>query len=107
MAWGVAALYLLVAVEVTSLAKKRLPMKVWRRAHLLSFPLWLTATAHFALAGTDTANRAAQWTLVLAVLATLFTAIVRVLSPKPDPRSRATAQRETSASRMAATAGAP
>jgi len=107
VAWGVAALYLLVAVEVTSLAKKRLPMKVWRKAHLLSLPLWVTATAHFALAGTDTANRLAQWALVVAMVATLFTTIVRVLSPKPDRRSGQPAQREMSASRMAATAGAP
>lgn len=126
VAWGIAAMYLLVAVEVTSLAKKRLPMKVWRKAHLLSFPLWLAATAHFALAGTDTANRLVQWTLVIAVVTTLFTVVVRVLSPKPDRRPREPRrgrqpepqpegqpewqpepQPETSASRMAATAGAP
>jgi methionine sulfoxide reductase heme-binding subunit len=99
VAWGVAALYLLAAVEVTSLLKKRLPMKVWRRAHLLSFPLWVVATVHFAAAGTDTGNRLAQWMLAVAAVATLFTIVVRVLSPKP--------QRSTSAPRTAATAGAP
>ena len=104
VAWGVAGLYLLVAVELTSLCKKRLPMKVWRRAHLLSFPLWIVATVHFATAGTEAGNRLAQWLLVAAVLAVLFTTVVRVLSPKPSRPQRAG---DTSASRMAATAGSP
>ena len=107
VAWGITALYLLVAVEATSLARRRLPMKVWRRAHALSLPLWIAATGHFALAGTDVVNRLAQWTLALAMVAVVFTVLVRILSPKPDRRRPGQPEGERSASRIAATAGAP
>jgi DMSO/TMAO reductase YedYZ heme-binding membrane subunit len=53
VALGVLALYLLVAVEATSLAKRRLPRRVWRRVHVLSMPLFVLATMHFVTAGTD------------------------------------------------------
>ena len=52
-AWGVVALYLLAAVELTSLARKRLSRRAWRATHLASFPLFLLATVHAVSAGTD------------------------------------------------------
>ena len=33
VAWGVVAVYLLVAVQATSLARRRLPHRLWRRVH--------------------------------------------------------------------------
>ena len=33
-------MYVLLAVEVTSLARRSLPQRVWRRVHMLAFPLW-------------------------------------------------------------------
>src|SRR5262249_8753796 len=33
VAWGIVAMYLLVAVEVTSLARSRIPKVLWRRVH--------------------------------------------------------------------------
>lgn len=53
IAWGVITMYLLVAVEASSLMRKHLPKRVWKRIHLLSFPLFLTATAHGITAGTE------------------------------------------------------
>src|SRR3954471_13936715 len=53
VAWGVAGLYLLLAVEVTSLARRRLPAKVWRWTHGLSLPLFAISTVHLFTAGTD------------------------------------------------------
>jgi predicted ferric reductase len=53
VAWGVVALYLLAAVEITSLLKSRLPARAWRTTHYLSFPLFVCATAHGVTAGTD------------------------------------------------------
>jgi DMSO/TMAO reductase YedYZ heme-binding membrane subunit len=53
---GVLALWLLAAVEITSLARRRLPQHVWRRIHLLSFGVFLLASAHFIAAGTDVAS---------------------------------------------------
>jgi predicted ferric reductase len=53
VAWGVVGLYLLVAVEVSSLARKHLPNRIWRRLHFLAFPLYAVATLHMVTAGTD------------------------------------------------------
>lgn len=53
VAWGVIALYVLLAVEITSLLRKRLSKRLWRMTHFLSFPLFILATAHGVTAGTD------------------------------------------------------
>jgi predicted ferric reductase len=53
VAFGIVAMYLLVAVEVTSLVRDRLSAKVWRTVHLLSYFLFATATMHMLTAGTD------------------------------------------------------
>jgi len=53
VAWGIAALYLLAAVEITSLLRRSLPNRLWRRVHFASFPLFGVATIHGLTAGTD------------------------------------------------------
>jgi DMSO/TMAO reductase YedYZ heme-binding membrane subunit len=54
VALGIVALYLLVAVELTSLARSHLPPALWREVHLLSYLLFTLATIHAITAGTDT-----------------------------------------------------
>ncbi len=61
VAWGVIALYLLVAVEVSSLLLRRLPRRWWRRIHTTSFGLFITATVHGVYSGSDRSNLLAQW----------------------------------------------
>jgi DMSO/TMAO reductase YedYZ heme-binding membrane subunit len=56
LAWGVVGLYLLVAVQVTSLVRDRLPRVLWRRIHYLSMPLLLLASIHTLTAGSDVRN---------------------------------------------------
>lgn len=51
---GVVSLYLLAAVEVTSLYQQRLPRRAWRLVHHGGFVLFWTVTAHGLLAGSDT-----------------------------------------------------
>ena len=53
VAWGVVAFYLLLAVELTSLLRSRVPARVWRVVHLSSFVLFALATIHLLGAGTD------------------------------------------------------
>lgn len=50
---GIISMYLLVAIEVTSLVKARLPYAVWRWIHLGSYGLFALATIHALAAGTD------------------------------------------------------
>ena len=54
VAWGVVAFYLLLAVELTSLARAHLSKRAWRRVHTASFVLFVMATVHGLTAGTDT-----------------------------------------------------
>ena len=48
VAWGVLALWVMVAIEVTSLLMRRLPKRVWRAVHLSSYLLAVAATLHGA-----------------------------------------------------------
>jgi hypothetical protein len=85
VAWGVTAFYLLVAVELTSLARDHLPKRLWRSIHLVSFPLWIAATVHTLSAGTERHNPALQYAALGSIAVVAFLVIVRVLSPRPDP----------------------
>jgi DMSO/TMAO reductase YedYZ heme-binding membrane subunit len=93
VALGVVAAYLLVAVEVTSLLRRRLPAKVWRRVHIASFPLWVASTAHLLTAGTDTPNPVLRGAVVASLTAMAFVTTIRVTSPKPDRSARRPAPR--------------
>jgi DMSO/TMAO reductase YedYZ heme-binding membrane subunit len=99
VAAGVVALYLLVAVEVTSLARRWLPRRVWRGVHLLSYGLYALGTVHLLAAGTDATNPAV---LAVVVVVTVGLAVATaahaahlsgrrssgsspVLAPAPSP----------------------
>jgi predicted ferric reductase len=105
IAWGVVGLWLLVAVELTSLARRRLPRRLWRAVHLASFPLFLTATAHAVTAGTDAGTWLFQGVVVVAVVTVAgLTGLrvrqaveptpVRPVVPRPAPAPTATHVRE-------------
>jgi len=53
VAFGVVGLYLLIAVEGTSLLMKKLPKPLWKQIHMTSFALFWLVSVHGALAGTD------------------------------------------------------
>ncbi len=85
VAWGIVALYLVLAVELTSLARKYLPTRIWRRFHYLSFAIFVFATIHLLTAGTDSSNPAVLYP-VLAVcgIAAGLTAL-RIAPSKRQP----------------------
>ena len=68
VAWGIIALYLLAAVEATSLARKKLSKKVWRTTHYLSFPLFALTTIHALSAGTDRSTFILRWGIIAVVV---------------------------------------
>jgi predicted ferric reductase len=91
VAWGIVSLYLLAAVEVTSLLRSRLPKSLWRKTHFLSFVLFVTSTLHGLSAGTDTAGTMLRiGVLMTASLFAGLTAarIVEAADPTPRPRPR-------------------
>jgi methionine sulfoxide reductase heme-binding subunit len=77
---GAVALDLLLALVATSLARRRLGHRAWRRVHWLAYACWPVAVAHGLGTGTD---RSVTWVLVLSmacVLAVLGAAAWRVIT---------------------------
>jgi DMSO/TMAO reductase YedYZ heme-binding membrane subunit len=79
VALGVVAMYLLAAVEITSLAMRRLPRRLWRRVHMGSYAAFWLAVLHGAAAGTDAAARPYRMAAVTAVAAVCFLATYRAV----------------------------
>jgi DMSO/TMAO reductase YedYZ heme-binding membrane subunit len=81
VALGVVGAYLLVAVELTSLARRHLSNRLWRRVHVLSLPLFGLASLHFLAAGSDAGSF-----MTLVVLGT--GSIVAILTARRIVQSR-------------------
>ena len=85
------ATWLLGIVQVTSLAMKRLPRRVWHRIHLASYATFFLTSLHGTLAGTDAGNRLYQVTSLAALAAVIFSTVYRILTrrrPRPTPARR-------------------
>lgn len=78
VAWGVIGLYLLLAVELTSLVRKRISKRLWRSTHYLSFPLFLLTTVHALAAGTDRGAVLLRATVVVAGAVVIMMLFVRL-----------------------------
>lgn len=80
VAWGIVGFWLLIAVELTSLVKGRLPRRVWKTVHFFSFPVWIVATIHLFQAGTDVAHplfRVLQAVVITALVLRFVTRVTR------------------------------
>jgi DMSO/TMAO reductase YedYZ heme-binding membrane subunit len=88
VAWGIVALYLLVIVELTSLWQRRLPRRWWRAIHLTSYLLFWMATIHGIKAGSDAQTPTFRIGAAIAISATTFAVLARILSVLRAPRSR-------------------
>ncbi len=65
---GAVALDLLLALVATSLVRRRLGHRAWRRVHWLAYACWPVAVAHGLGIGTD---RSSTWVLVLSMVCVL------------------------------------
>jgi len=110
VAWGVASIYLLAAVEVTSLVRKHLSHRLWKRVHVLSLPLFVLSTIHGLSAGTDGRTPMAIITaaVVTAGVAALVAVRIRegsagskVTRPAPRPTTPAAGRRSVPVDRAA------
>jgi predicted ferric reductase len=86
VAWGVASLYLLAAVEVTSLVRKHLSHRLWKRVHFLSLPLFVFSTIHGLSAGTDGRTPMAIITAALVTSGVAALVAVRIRESSHRPR---------------------
>lgn len=76
VALGIVALYLLAAIALSSLAISRLPRRVWKGLHYLSYAVVVLVTFHAALAGSD---RGAWWYIVVSTALIVVTALAVVV----------------------------
>jgi len=94
VAWGIAATYLLAAIQITSWLMKRLPRKVWHGVHLTSIAMFVFATVHGFTSGADNANLAVQWVALTGGLLVLLLVTFRVLAPRRAARAARPARPE-------------
>ena len=87
VAIGIIAFWMFLAVEVSSLFRKRLPNKVWVRIHLLSFLAYVAATVHYLQAGTERTNPVLLLVVEVVTGAVLFLTVLRILTPRRSRRS--------------------
>lgn len=86
VAWGVVAMYLLVAIQVSSWLRNRIPRRWWRGIHLLSYPvLWMVAM-HGLRAGTDADVTAVRYGVIGLIGLVSFLTLVRVFTVGPRRR---------------------
>jgi DMSO/TMAO reductase YedYZ heme-binding membrane subunit len=78
VAWGVVGLYLLLAVELTSLARSRIPKTLWRRVHFASFALFALTSIHAVAAGTDARSGPLLGVILVTCLAVACLTAVRI-----------------------------
>ena len=81
VAIGVVSFYLLVAIQVTSILRTRLPKRVWHVVHLTSYGLVWGAAIHAGLAGTDVVNRAYQALAVALTVVAVVATSIRLVTP--------------------------
>jgi DMSO/TMAO reductase YedYZ heme-binding membrane subunit len=97
VAWGIVALYLVVAIQLTSWVIRRLPRRVWHSVHLSSYVVFVAATLHAFEAGADRANVAIQWAALTGTVAVTFLVTFRVLGPRRTRRAAVLEQRRAAA----------
>lgn len=69
---GIVAAELLLALAITNRLRHRLPHRLWRRLHAVSFAVWGLATLHTAFGGTD---RDQPWLVLLVIGSVLAVAV--------------------------------
>src|SRR5262245_18342118 len=95
-------MWLLAAVEITSLLRNLIPQRVWRMTHVLAFPLFAFSTIHIVTAGTDSANVLLRWALILTALAVVGLTAYRLWQLDRRSQEAATAASRYPANRIPA-----
>lgn len=101
VALGVIALWGLVVVEVTSLAMKHLPRRLWRAVHFASYLTFVLSSFHGTFAGTDATNPMYVATSVVATIALVAALVYRIMTRRAvtSPKARSAPGRESATAR--------
>jgi DMSO/TMAO reductase YedYZ heme-binding membrane subunit len=88
VAWGIVGFYLLVAIEVTSLVRSRLPQRLWRSVHFASFPLFVVTAIHGLSAGTDRHSPLMLLgTIAISAMVAALTILRAISATSPRPQA--------------------
>ena len=90
--WGVVALYLSIALTITSLAIDLMPRKWWHISHLLAYPMFVASAIHSYGAGTDSHHRFFLWTGLAVFEAALGLGLFRAWAHLATRRQRRAAR---------------
>lgn len=99
IAFGIVAMYVMVAITVSSWTRRRWSNRAWRAIHLTAVPAFALSLLHGVFAGTDTARPWMFWLYAASGVLVLFLVLVRGLTagyrpPRPTPPARAGAGQE-------------
>ena len=86
VASGILAMYLLVAVQLSSVVMKKIPKKVWRVIHLTSYLMFCLVTLHSFLAGSDRGNNLFNMFALAVILMAILATSIRVLYTRNPTR---------------------
>ncbi len=90
VALGVVATWLLVIVQATSLARKRLSNGAWRAVHLASYAAFVLGGVHGSMAGTDAMQPMYQFSNLLGLSAVVGLALHRAVKGRRGRSIRTT-----------------
>lgn len=96
VALGVFSMYMIAAVQITSWMMKKLPKRVWRGIHMLSYVAFIMVTWHAITAGTDASSR---WygalTVAMIALACAFGTARLITVRTVVPRNQVSSRRKS------------
>jgi predicted ferric reductase len=88
VAWGIVSLYLMLAIEITSLVRGRISRKLWRMTHYLSFPLFVMCTIHGLQAGTDSGTHSYELFTVFGTSAVIVLLVLRIIATQGSQKRK-------------------
>lgn len=90
VAYGIVAFYLLIAVELTSLMRRRISASLWRRVHYGGFAVFLLGSIHALKVGTDVQNPVIWWPSAVLCAAIVGLAVTRAMSAAQEASEKST-----------------
>ena len=94
VAYGIVAMYLLIAVEITSLLREKLPDALWRRLHYSGFVVFLLGSIHALKVGTDVQNPVIWWPSAVVCAAVVGLAVTRAMAAAQIAAAKAAEEAE-------------
>ena len=86
VAWGIVSMYLLLAVQLTSVFMKRIKRSWWKRIHMSSWLLFWTGLIHGITAGSDAGHPLYVAVTGVMTLAVVFLTAVRIMGNRRSPK---------------------